>query len=133
MNLYCCTTRLFKDAEQRFLNDGTSVVTFTGAVDSGFGDKKQATWIKFSLFGKRSESLLPYLKDKTQIAVHGELTNRKYQDKEGNDRYSLEVRVNDITLVGGRQESEAPQQSKPQQRPAPKKTDFSDLESDIPF
>ena len=129
MNVFTCSTRLYKDAEQRFTQKGDSIVSFKGAVDSGFGDNKETTWIKFNLFGKRGESLLPYLKDKTQVCVNGELANRKWTDKEGQERYSLEVRINDLTLMGGKQEG---QQS--EQRQAPKKnTPSGDLESDIPF
>lgn len=120
MNVFTCTTRLYKDAEQRFTQAGKSVVSFKGAVDSGFGDSKVTTWIKFTLWDKRGESVFPYLKDKTQVAVSGELTNRKWQDKDGQDRYSLEVRVNDLTLIGGKKaESEAPS--------------YSGHEDDVPF
>ena len=103
MNVFTCTTRLYKDAEQKFLADGTGIVSFTGAVDAGFGKNKTTSWIKFSLFGKRGDALFPYLKDKTQVCVSGELANRKWQDKDGQDRFSLEVRVNELTLVGGKQ------------------------------
>ena len=125
MNIFTCTTRIYKDAEQRYTQGGDSIITFKGAVDSGYGQSKQTTWIKFSMFGKRGESLLPYLKDKTQIAVSGELCNRKWQDKEGQDRYSLEVRVNELTLIGGKQEGQ-----QAQSKPAAKSDDLGD---DIPF
>ena len=69
MNLFACTTRCYKDAEQRFTQGGDSIVTFKGAVDAGFGNSKTTSWIKFNLWGKRGDSLLPYLKDKTQVAV----------------------------------------------------------------
>ena len=128
MNLFTCTTRIYKDAEQRYTQSGDSIVTFKGAVDSGYGQSKQTTWIKFSMFGKRGESLLPYLKDKTQVAVSGELTNREYTDKEGQKRYSLEVRVNDVTLLGGKQDGG---QAAPAQKPSAKIS--VDLGDDIPF
>lgn len=129
MNIFACTTRLYKDAEQRFTQAGESIVTFKGAVDAGFGQNKTTSWIKFTIWGKRGDSVLPYLKDKTQVAVHGELANREYTDKDGQKHYSLEVRVNDLTLVGGKQKSqqEAPQRSS---QGAPKS---DDLDSDIPF
>lgn len=128
MNLFTCTTRLYKDAEQRYTQGGDSIVSFKGAVDSGYGQNKATTWIKFTLFGKRGESLLPYLTDKTQVAVSGELTNREYTDKEGQKRYALEVRVNDVTLLGGNRDS---QQQKPVSKPAEKPA--ADIGDDIPF
>lgn len=141
MNLFACTTRLYKDAEQRYTQGGDSIVTFKGAVDAGFGQSKTTSWIKFNMWGKRGESVLPYLKDKTQIAVSGELANREYTDKEGQKRYSLEVRVNELTLVGGKPEGGHRQQSEDNQ-PAPQRSaqgappnkgKFDDLGDDIPF
>jgi len=130
MNLFACTTRLYKDAEQKHTAGGDSIVTFKGAVDAGFGNNKTTSWIKFTLWGKRGDSLLPYLKDKTQVAVSGELANREYTDKEGQKRYSLEVRVNELTLVGGKQEGQPAQQA-PQRsaQAAPPSRD----DMDIPF
>ena len=102
MNVFTCTTRLYKDAEQKFLADGTGIVSFTGAVDAGFGKNKTTSWIKFSLFGKRGDALFPYLKDKTQVCVSGELANRKWQDKDGQDRYTTEIRVDSVQPLGPR-------------------------------
>ena len=142
MNIFTCTTRLYKDAEQRFTQGGDSIVTFKGAVDAGFGTSKTTSWIKFNFWGKRGESVLPYLKDKTQIAVSGELANREYTDKEGQKRYSLEVRVNELTLIGSKPDSGNRQQSEssgdqsdyaPATEKSKPKPDFSDLDSDIPF
>ena len=135
MNLFACTTRLYKDAEQRYTQGGDSIVSFKGAVDSGYGQNKATTWIKFTLFGKRGESLMPYLTDKTQVAVSGELTNREYTDKEGQKRYSLEVRVNDLTLLGKKDGNSQPAQQQQRQSPASQPTggSFSDLGDDIPF
>ncbi len=130
MNVFTCTTRLYKDAEQRYTQNGDSIVSFKGAVDSGYGQNKTTTWIKFSMFGKRGESVLPYLKDKTQVCVSGELANREYTDKEGQKRYSLEVRVNDLTLLGSKQTQDDQQQAPAQS----KRVSHGDsLDSDVPF
>jgi single-strand DNA-binding protein len=134
MNLFTCTTRLYKDAEQRYTQGGDSIVTFKGAVDAGYGQSKTTTWIKFSMWGKRGESVLPYLKDKTQVALSGELANREYTDKDGQKRYSLEVRVNDLTLLGGKQDGQGQSpQSQQSQKPQQQKPAFDDLGDDVPF
>ncbi len=142
MNIFTCTTRCYKDAEQRYTPGGDSIVTFKGAVDAGFGNSKTTSWIKFTMWGKRGESVLPYLKDKTQVCVSGELANREYTDKEGQKRYSLEVRVNELTLIGSKPDSgNRPQsessgdQSDSAHSPekSKHKPDFSDLDSIIPF
>lgn len=113
MNVFTAVTRLGKDPEQRYTSGGDSIVTFDGAVDSGFGDKKTTTWIRFVMFGKRGSSVFPYLSKGTQVAVSGEISNRKWTDKEGQDRYSLECRVNELTLIGGKQEAKEPAQQRP--------------------
>lgn len=134
MNIFTCTTRLYKDAEQRYTQGGDSIVSFKGAVDAGYGQNKTTSWIKFNLWGKRGESLMPYLNDKTQVCVSGELANREYTDKEGQKRYSLEVRVNELTLVGGKQEASETRQQAPQQsKPSNRVSHGDELDSDIPF
>ena len=129
MNNCTFTTRIYKDAEQRYTQSGDSIVSFKGPVESGYGQNKVTTWIKFNLWGKKGEGVFPYLKDKTQVAVSGELANREYTDREGQKRYSLEVRVNDLTLLGGKtqESSQAPQQQ------AKQKPSMDDIDDSIPF
>ena len=127
MNIFTCTARLGRDAEVRVTKGGTSVCSFTGAVDSGYGDKKTTTWVQFALFGKRAEGNLPeYLVKGAQVAVSGEISTDEYQDKEGNNRFSLRCIVGSLDLIGGKQES------KPAQKPAPQQIE-EDFEDDIPF
>lgn len=130
MNIFTCTCRLGKDPEQRFTTGGDSAVQFDAAVDSGFGDKKTTTWIRFVMWGKRGESVLPYLSKGGQVAVSGELSNRKWTDKEGQDRYSLECRVNELTLLGKPEQKVEPSSNT---KPVSRVNHGDDLDSDIPF
>jgi len=132
MNVFTCTTRLYKDAEQRFTKNGDSIVLFRGAVDSGFGQNKKTSWLTFNLWGKRGDSLLPYLKDKTQVVVSGEFSNEEYTDKDGNKRTSAEIRVNELTLVGGKPEGH-PQAAEPRQQAPAQQAGGMDMDDDIPF
>lgn len=86
--------------ELRFLPDSTPVLQFSLAASSGYGDKKVTTWINCSVFGKRAEVLSPMLAKGDKVGVSGELTNRPYKDKQGNEKYSLELRVSELTLLG---------------------------------
>jgi single-strand DNA-binding protein len=136
MNVFTFTGNLGRDAEQRFTPSGDSVVTFSVPAKSGFGDKAITSWIKCALWGKRGDSVLPYLKKGQLVGVSGEFQCREYQDKDGQQRYSNEVRVNDVNLLGKRSESEdgyeqAPQRAAP--KPAPSSPSFDDLGIDIPF
>lgn len=135
MNVFTAVVRLGSDPEQKYTAGGDSVVTFNAAVDSGYGDKKVTTWIRYTIWGKRGDSVLPYLNKGSQVAVSGELTNRPWKDKEGQDRYSLEVRVNELTLIGGKQNSaNVPAQKAPDSANSQKsKPQFDDLGDSIPF
>lgn len=124
MNCLNATGRIGKDCETRFTGNGDAITSFPVAIDSGYGEKKVTTWLNCSLFGKRGESVAPYLKKGGQVAVSGELTNRPYTDKSGNEKHSLDLRVNDLTLIGGK-----PADDKPKLAREP----GDDMEEDIPF
>ena len=136
MNSWSFTGHIGEDCNTRFTQSGDSVVSFSVGVKSGFGDKATTTWAKCAMFGKRGESVAPYLKKGALVGISGEVNNREYQDKEGQKRYSLDVRVNDLTLLGGKSDrsESAPSQPKPQQRNAQGAQGGAFDESDeIPF
>lgn len=139
MNNWNFTGPLGKDAETKFIKSGEAVVTFSVAVTSGYGDKKATTWARCEMWGKRGESVAPYLMKSQLVGVSGELTNREYTDKDGNKRYSLDVRVNDLTLLGKKDGASAPQEPREQRKPAEKPAQqssgggFGDFDDDIPF
>lgn len=148
MNVYSFTGRLARDCEQRFTQGGMAICSFSVAVDYGFGDNKGTNWIRASLFGKRAEGGLPqYLKQGTQVAISGELRVREYDDKEGNKRTSVEVSVDKLDLIGGRndtgggQQGSGYQQQPSKQAPAKNNDPFADqpdfnsvpVDDDIPF
>lgn len=88
MNIFIITGNLGNDAEQRYTQSGDSIVSFSVPAKSGFGDKAVTSWIKCSMFGKRGESVLPYLKKGQLVGVQGEFAAREWQDKEGQKRTS---------------------------------------------
>lgn len=148
MNNWNFTGHLGKDAEQRFTQNGDSVVTFSVAVASGYGDRQHTTWPRCQLWGKRGDSLLPYLNKGQSVGVCGEVTLREWDDNNGVKRQALEVRVSDLTLLGKRDGNGA-QQPQGQQRnnyaeamgrgqqqrqaPPPSSGNLADMDDDIPF
>jgi len=107
MNIYSFTGRLGRDSETRFTPGGMAICNFTVAVDYGFGENKGTNWLRCSLFGKRAEGQLPkYLVKGTQVAISGELRIREYDDKDGNKRTSVEVSVDKLDLIGGRNDAQ---------------------------
>lgn len=132
MNVWNFVGNLGKDAEIRYLQSGDPVVSFSVGVKSGYGDKATTTWARCSMFGKRGESVAPYLVKGQQVAISGEASLREYTDKQGQSRASLEVRVNDLTLVGKKPEGQQAAQPR-QQAPAPQQAAGDWDDSDIPF
>ena len=132
MNNWSFTGNLGKDAEQRFTQNGDSVVSFSVGVKAGFGDKATTTWAQCQMWGKRGESVLPYLTKGQLVGVNGEVSMREWQDKEGQKRANLEVRVNDLTLLG---KKDGASQPAPQRHASSQPTGDSldDLGDDIPF
>lgn len=125
--------QLGKDAELRFLQNGDPVAGFS--VADSQGKEKPTVWWACSLFGKRAESLAPYLLKGQAVTVTGTVTEREYMDKDGNKRKSMDVRVNDVALQGGKRDSEAPARQAPRSaaKPAPAGSGFDDMDSDIPY
>ena len=132
MNAWQFTGNIGKDAESRFLPNGDPVVSFSVGVKSGYGEKATTTWARCAMFGKRAESVSQYLTKGQLVGISGEVTLREWNDKEGQKRNSLEVRVNDLTLLGKKNGQQAAQ---PRQRaPAPQQSDsFGDFSDDAPF
>lgn len=132
MNNLNFTGNLGRDAETRFTTNGDAITSFSTALTSGYGEKKTTTWLNCSIFGKRGESLAPYLKKGAQVAITGEFAARPYTSKEGVEKLSLDVRVNDLTLIGGKQD--APQESKPKPaKTAPASGKSEEFSDDIPW
>ncbi len=102
MNLLNAIGNVGRDAEVRFTPNGDAITSFSFALTSGFGDKQITSWLNCSLWGKRGQTLAPMLLKGTRIGISGELTNRPYT-KDGVEKFSLEVRVNDVTLLGAKQ------------------------------
>lgn len=133
MNLLTAIVRLSKDAEIKFLPDSTPVAQLNMALTSGYGNKAVTTWVIGNLFGKRAELLAPMLLKGQQIGITGELTNRKYVAKDGTEKYSLEMRITDVTLLGKANVSDSKDNASTPSKNASGGDSFDDLESDIPF
>jgi single-strand DNA-binding protein len=104
MNSINFTGGLGRDCETRFTAKGDAITSFSVALSSGYGESKLTTWLNCSIFGKRGEALSPYLLKGSQVAISGEFSARPYTNKAGEEKLSLEVRVNDLTLIGGKQD-----------------------------
>lgn len=134
LNNYSFTGRLGADAEVRYTSSGTAVWSARIAVGYGYGDNKGTNWVTVKAFGKRAEGLAKLeLKKGTQIGVSGELRNEEFDRKDGGKGYSLEVLVNDVVLLGGKQLAEPTQKLPASARVNQSMSDEAFDDTDLPF
>lgn len=131
MNSITVAGQLGKDSEIRYLPNGDAVAGFS--VADSQGKDKPTIWWNCQIFGKRAESLSQYLTKGQAVTVSGTVSQRTYTDKNGQERTSMDVRVNDVALQGGKRDAA------PQAAPAARQEQrsnaggFADMDSDIPF
>jgi len=133
MNNLTVAGQLGRDAEVRFLPNGDPVANFS--IADSQGKDKDAIWWNCQLFGKRAESLAQYLTKGQAVTITGSVSQRKYTDKNGVEKISTDVRVNDVALQGGKREAtQAQQPQQRQQAPQPSNSGgFADMDDDLPF
>ena len=139
---------LGRDPETRYTSSGEAICNFSIACtetwkDKQTGERKEMTeWVRISAFGKLAEICGQYLKKGSQVYVEGSLRTRKWTDKDGQERYTTEIRCDDMKMLGSRQGMGAPAGGGGYDEPAdyapapPKnkpKPSFDDLGDDIPF
>jgi len=105
---------LGKDPEVRYSPNGGAVANITIATseswkDKTSGEKQEKTeWHRVVFFGRLAEIAGEYLKKGAQIYIEGRLQTRKWQDKEGKDRYTTEIVANEMQMLGSREGRGAP-------------------------
>jgi len=122
---------LGKDPEIRYSQNGVAVASMSIATteswkDKNTGQKQEKTeWHRLVAFGKTAEICGQYLKKGSSAYVEGKLQTRKWQDKDGQDRYTTEIVVDNLQMLGGK-----PAAQGVKEEPAKAETDPND---DIPF
>ncbi len=154
--------RLGKDPETRYMPNGDAITNATLATSESWKDKsgvrqEKTEWHNLTFYNRGAYKLAEiageYLKKGSMIYVEGKLQTRKWQDKEGKDRYTTEILVNEMTMLGGKAgggdsfevveeqqsaRSPAPARQAPARQapaaasPAPARN-FDNFDDDIPF
>ncbi len=98
---------LGRDAELRYTQGGAAMATLNLATTEVWTDKSQqrqekTEWHRVVLWGKQAETLSEYLTKGKQVYVEGRLQTRQWDDKDGNTRYTTEIRADRVVLIGGR-------------------------------
>ena len=125
---------LGQDPETRNMPSGVAVTNISIATseqwkDKNTGDQKERTeWHKIAFFGRLAEIAAEYLHTGSQVYVEGKLSTRKWQDRDGNDRWTTEVIAGELQMLGG-----PPQQSEKQVKGNDMKPSRDVYDDDIPF
>ena len=133
---------LGQDPDTRYMPSGSAVTNITVATNESWKDKQtgeqkdRTEWHKVAMFGRLAEIAAEYLRKGSQVYIEGKLRTRKWQDKDGNDRYTTEIIADEMQMLGGRGggapirddgASQGAQQSPPPQGSS------DDFDDDIPF
>jgi single-strand DNA-binding protein len=143
---------LGRDPETRYSPDGAAITNVSVATtsqwkDKNTGEKREETeWHRVAFFGRLAEIAGEYLKKGSQVYIEGRLRTRKWQDKDGQDRYTTEVVADVMQMLGSRQGAGGPPDDEPRAaRPASSKPPaakaakepagggVADMDDDIPF
>lgn len=135
------------DPETRAMPSGMTVANIRMATSESFKDKsgewqERTEWHNVALFGRMGEVAGEYLRKGSQVYVEGRLRTRKWQDKQGNDRYTTEIVANDMQMLGGRggagggRDSGEAREDRPVREvaePVTSSTERDGFDDDIPF
>ena len=147
---------LGRDPEMRFMPNGEAVCNFSIATTDSWKDKsgqkqERTEWHNIVIYRKLAEIAGEYLKKGRPVYIEGRLQTRKWQTKEGQDRYTTEIIADQMQMLGGREggggsssyDASDEDQSRPQQTSRPAQAapanqpasggDFDAFEDDIPF
>jgi single-strand DNA-binding protein len=140
-----------KDPETRYMPNGKAVTNFSVATSESWtdrtsGDKQERTeWHNVVLFEKLAEIAAEYLRKGSQVYLEGSLRTRKWQDKEGKDRYTTEIVCRDMQMLGGRggaggggggEHASSGSRAAPERAsaaPSPPPAEDGEFDDDIPF
>ena len=142
--------RLGKDPETRYMTSGEAVTNCTLATSENWKDKsgekqERTEWHNLVFYRRLAEIAGEYLRKGSQVYIEGKIQTRKWQDKEGKDRYTTEIIVNEMKMLGSKssgggsfevvENQSAPARSAPAAKPAAaaEKGNFDNFDDDIPF
>jgi len=128
---------LGNDPEVRYMPSGGAVANLTIATSETWKDKEsgqkveKTEWHRVVMFNRLGEIAGEYLKKGSKVYIEGKLQTRKWQDKDGQDRYTTEIVASEMQMLDSRE-------SAPQSQQAPQSTpvdpdNFGDFSDDIPF
>lgn len=157
--------RLGQDPEVRSTASGTQITNISvatteiGKADDQGRRQELTEWHRITIFGRMGENAAQYLRKGSMVYIEGRLQTRKWQDQNGQDRYSTDIIANEMQFIGGKPDSQGSQQGyqpqssgqapnnqgfanavsgrggfqQPSGQPAPRPGGFDDFDDDLPY
>ena len=130
---------LGQDPDIRYTPAGAAVANISVATneqwkDKNSGEKQERTeWHRIVFFGRLAEIVGEYLKKGSQVYIEGRIQTKKWEDKEGNDRYTTEIVASEMQMLGGKGESNRQHSEGHNSKVSQGKPAQDDFDDDIPF
>jgi single-strand DNA-binding protein len=134
---------LGNDPETKYMPSGSAVTNLSVATNESWKDKQtgeqkdRTEWHRVAMFGRLAEIAAEYLRKGSQVYIEGKLRTRKWQDQQGNDKYTTEIIADEMQMLGGRSGGGAPAMGGGSGGPPPGPpsggSGSGDFDDDIPF
>lgn len=135
---------LGQDPDTRYTPSNAAVANLSIATNESWKDKQtgeqkeKTEWHRVVMFNRLAEIATEYLRKGSQIYIEGKIQTRKWEDKDGNDRYTTEIVANEMQMLGGRSagntSSSSMNSNSSEEISSPKNTqENDDFDDDIPF
>lgn len=126
MNKVIISGRTTADIELKATQTGKSVASFTVAVDTGYGENKQTSFLDVIAWEKMAELVSQYVHKGNKVLICGRLQTRTWEDKDGKKRKATEIVANEIEFIEAKKSDAAP---------APNDSNYTEIadDSDLPF
>ena len=129
---------LGKDPEVRYLDSGVVVANFSLATTESYKNKEgekvnQTEWHNIVLWRGLAEVAEKWLKKGSSVYIEGKIRTRKWEDKDGNNRYNTEILADNMTMLGGKPSSDSKSSRVAEVQPTTDTTDTTDSADDLPF
>ena len=127
------------DPDARYMPNGNAVTNISVATTDSWKDKEsgermeKTEWHRVVFFGRLAEIASEYLQKGSQVYVEGRLQTRKWEDKEGNDRWTTEIVANEMQMLGERISSPSNSNNVSAQKSSSSEFASDDFDDDIPF
>lgn len=135
---------LGQDPDTRYTPSNAAVANLSIATNESWKDKQtgeqkeKTEWHRVVMFNRLAEIATEYLRKGSQVYIEGKIQTRKWEDKDGNDRYTTEIVANEMQMLGGRSagntDSSSMNSNSSEEISSPKNTqENDDFDDDIPF